>query len=89
MKQVTIYTDGACSGNPGPGGWCAILLYKGTEKTLSGGKKLTTNNEMELTAVTSGGSVFTGWSGCTPVEGAPEKCRVTIAEGVSVTATFK
>ena len=45
--------------------------------------------EMELTAVTSGGSVFSGWSGCTPVEGAPEKCRVTIAEGVSVTANFK
>ena len=45
--------------------------------------------EMELTAVTSGGSVFTGWSGCTPVEGAPEKCRATIAEGLSVTANFK
>ena len=53
MKKVTVYTDGACSGNPGPGGWCAILIYKDTEKTLSGGKKLTTNNEMELTAVVS------------------------------------
>ena len=51
MKKVTVYTDGACSGNPGPGGWCAILIYNGTEKVLSGGKKLTTNNEMELTAV--------------------------------------
>ena len=51
MKQVTVYTDGACSGNPGPGGWCAILIYNGTEKTLSGGKNPTTNNEMELTAV--------------------------------------
>ena len=53
MKKVTVYTDGACSGNPGPGGWCAILIYKDIEKTLSGGKKLTTNNEMELTAVVS------------------------------------
>lgn len=51
MKRVTVYTDGACSGNPGPGGWCAILIYNGTEKVLSGGKALTTNNEMELTAV--------------------------------------
>ena len=51
MKRVTIYTDGACSGNPGPGGWCAILIYNDTEKVLSGGKALTTNNEMELTAV--------------------------------------
>ena len=51
MKKVTIYTDGACSGNPGPGGWCAILIYNEAEKQLSGGKQLTTNNEMELTAV--------------------------------------
>ena len=50
-KTVTIYTDGACSGNPGPGGWGAILMYKGTEKELSGGEKQTTNNRMELTAV--------------------------------------
>lgn len=50
-KTVTIYTDGACSGNPGPGGWGAILNYKGTEKELSGGEKQTTNNRMELTAV--------------------------------------
>ncbi len=48
MKQVTIYTDGACSGNPGPGGWGAILQYKDTERELSGGEKLTTNNRMEL-----------------------------------------
>ena len=48
MKQVTIYTDGACSGNPGPGGWGAILLYKDTVRELSGGEKLTTNNRMEL-----------------------------------------
>lgn len=49
MKQVTIYTDGACSGNPGPGGWGAILVYQGKEKELSGGEKSTTNNRMELT----------------------------------------
>lgn len=51
MKTVTIYTDGACSGNPGPGGWGAILRYKETEKELSGGTADTTNNRMELTAV--------------------------------------
>ncbi|MEA4966129.1 MAG: ribonuclease HI [Oscillospiraceae bacterium] len=51
MKQVEIYTDGACSGNPGPGGWGAILCYGGLEKELSGGEPKTTNNRMELTAV--------------------------------------
>ncbi|MDR2530381.1 MAG: ribonuclease HI, partial [Oscillospiraceae bacterium] len=50
MKQVTIYTDGACSGNPGPGGWGAILQYKTAEHELSGGEPKTTNNRMELTA---------------------------------------
>ncbi len=54
MKQVELYTDGACSGNPGPGGWGAILIYKGTEKALSGGEASTTNNRMELTAVIRG-----------------------------------
>ncbi|MBE6926610.1 MAG: ribonuclease HI [Ruminococcaceae bacterium] len=54
MKQVELYTDGACSGNPGPGGWGAILIYKGTEKELSGGENGTTNNRMELTAVIEG-----------------------------------
>ena len=53
MKEVTIYTDGACSGNPGPGGWGAVLCYKGTEKELSGGEAMTTNNRMELTAAVS------------------------------------
>jgi len=48
MKQITIYTDGACSGIPGPGGWGAILLYKDTIRELSGGEKQTTNNRMEL-----------------------------------------
>ena len=52
-KTVTIYTDGACSGNPGPGGWGAILCYNGVEKELSGGEKQTTNNRMELTGVIS------------------------------------
>lgn len=51
MEEVTIYTDGACSGNPGPGGWGAILMYKETKKEISGGQKSTTNNVMELTAV--------------------------------------
>lgn len=53
MKKVTVYTDGACSGNPGPGGWSAILVYNGVEKPISGGEKETTNNRMELTAVVS------------------------------------
>ena len=51
MKTVTVYTDGACSGNPGPGGYGAILVYNGKEKELSGGEKMTTNNRMELSAV--------------------------------------
>ena len=50
MKHVDIYTDGACRGNPGRGGWGAILVYNGTEKEMSGGEKMTTNNRMELTA---------------------------------------
>ena len=50
-KFVEIYTDGACSGNPGPGGWGAVLRYNGVEKELSGGAAETTNNKMELTAV--------------------------------------
>ena len=54
MKTVTLYTDGACSGNPGPGGWGAILEYQGHEKELSGGEANTTNNRMELTAVIKG-----------------------------------
>lgn len=49
-KAVTIYTDGACSGNPGPGGWGALLIYNGREKELSGGERETTNNRMELKA---------------------------------------
>lgn len=51
LKNVEIFTDGSCSGNPGPGGWGAILRYRGVEKELSGGEAETTNNRMELTAV--------------------------------------
>ena len=52
--EVTIYTDGACSGNPGPGGWGTILSARGVKKELSGGERSTTNNRMELTAVIRG-----------------------------------
>ena len=51
MKHVDIYTDGACRGNPGRGGWGAVLVYRGVEKELSGGEPMTTNNRMELSAV--------------------------------------
>ncbi len=54
MKEVTLYTDGACSGNPGPGGWGAILIYKDYKKEMSGGDRETTNNKMELTAAIEG-----------------------------------
>lgn len=54
MEEVIIYTDGACSGNPGPGGWGSILMYKETKKEISGAKENTTNNVMELTAVIEG-----------------------------------
>ena len=54
MKQVVLYTDGACSGNPGPGGWGAILCYKEHKRELSGGEAETTNNRMELTAAIKG-----------------------------------
>ena len=52
-KTVSVYTDGACSMNPGPGGWASILVYKGNEKVISGGERETTNNRMEITAVIS------------------------------------
>ena len=54
MKKVTLYTDGACSGNPGPGGWGAVLIYGEKKKEISGGEAYTTNNRMELTAVIEG-----------------------------------
>lgn len=66
MKEITIFTDGACSGNPGPGGWGTILDYNGRRKELSGGEKQTTNNRMELTAVIEG------------LKALKEKCKVTV-----------
>ena len=54
MEAVELFTDGACSGNPGPGGWCALLKAKGAQKLLSGAQKDTTNNRMELSAVING-----------------------------------
>jgi ribonuclease HI len=58
MKKVELYTDGACRGNPGPGGWGAILVYGGKEKELSGGEASTTNNRMELMAAIAGMSAL-------------------------------
>ena len=66
MKKVDVYTDGACSGNPGPGGWGAILCYNGVEKEISGGEPHTTNNRMELLAVISA------------LEKLKEPCEVTL-----------
>lgn len=66
MKEVTIYTDGACSGNPGPGGWGAILRYGSVVKEMSGGEPETTNNRMELTGV------------ITALSALKEPCRVTL-----------
>ncbi len=54
MKKVTLYTDGACSGNPGKGGWACVLLYGDFRREISGGEQLTTNNKMELRAVIEG-----------------------------------
>lgn len=66
MKQVELYTDGACSGNPGPGGYGAILVFGGKERELSGGEKETTNNRMELMAAIVG------------LEALKEPCRVVL-----------
>ena len=66
MKNVEIFTDGACKGNPGPGGWGAILRYNGFEKEISGGEPNTTNNRMELCAVIEALSML------------KEKCHVTL-----------
>lgn len=66
MKEVTIFTDGACSGNPGPGGWGAILRYGEHERELSGGEAETTNNRMELSAVIAA------------LEALKEPCKVTV-----------
>lgn len=66
MKKVEIYTDGACRGNPGRGGWGAVLVYGGREKEMSGGERQTTNNRMELTAAISA------------LEALREPCEVTL-----------
>lgn len=66
MKEVKVYTDGACSGNPGAGGWGTILEYKGIKRELSGGMAETTNNRMELTAVIEG------------LKALKESCKVTV-----------
>lgn len=66
QKAVTIYTDGACAGNPGPGGWAAILIYGGHRREMSGGYRLTTNNRMELMAVIHA------------LEALRESCNVTV-----------
>ena len=66
MKTVILYTDGACSGNPGDGGWGCVLIYNGVEKELFGFEPATTNNRMELTAVIKG------------LEALKEKCRVQV-----------
>ena len=66
MKCIELFTDGACSGNPGPGGWGVVLRYNGHEKELSGGEENTTNNRMELTAAIEGLSAL------------KEKCRVRL-----------
>ena len=58
MSKVFLYTDGACSGNPGPGGWACLLKYNDAQKEISGGAKETTNNQMELTAVIEGLSLL-------------------------------
>ena len=58
MSKVYLYTDGACSGNPGPGGWACLLKYNDVQKEISGGAKETTNNQMELTAVIQGLSLL-------------------------------
>ena len=63
MKEIIIYTDGACSGNPGPGGWGAVLLYKENIREIAGGEEMTTNQRMELTAVIEALKTIkvTGW----------------------------
>lgn len=66
MRSVEIYTDGACKCNPGPGGWGAIIVYRGHEKELCGGEAMTTNNRMELTAAISA------------LEALKEPCKVTL-----------
>lgn len=66
MKQIEIYTDGACSGNPGPGGWGAVLRYGNHEREMSGAEPLTTNNRMEISAVINA------------IDALKEPCKITL-----------
>ncbi len=78
MKEVTIYTDGACSHNPGPGGWGAVLMFGSTEKEISGYEAHTTNNRMELTAAIKA------------LEALKEPCRVSLySDSAYLVNTFK
>jgi Ribonuclease HI len=78
MKEVVVYTDGACSGNPGPGGWGAILFYGSHRKEISGGEKSTTNNRMEIRAVIEALKLL------------KEPCRVTVySDSAYVVNCFK
>lgn len=78
MKEVTIYTDGACSGNPGPGGWGAVLMYGRHRKEMSGGESMTTNNRMELMAVIEA------------LRALKEPCKVTVySDSAYVVNAFK
>jgi ribonuclease HI len=78
LKKVTLYTDGACSGNPGPGGWAALLIFGGHERVITGAEALTTNNRMELSAVLEGLRVL------------KERCAVAVhADSSYVVNAFK
>ena len=78
MKEVSLYTDGACRGNPGRGGWGAILVYGKYEKEMSGGEPMTTNNRMELMAAISG------------LEALKESCKVTLSKsGISLRSSAR
>lgn len=78
QKTVILYTDGACSGNPGPGGWGALLIWNGKERELSGGASQTTNNRMEMRAVIEG------------LKALKEPCRVKIhSDSALIINTFK
>lgn len=71
MQEYLIFTDGGCSGNPGPGGWAYVMYHSGTKEELCGGDSLTTNNKMELTAV------IKALERCVELSGTDSRCRVT------------
>lgn len=84
MNEITIYTDGGCSGNPGPGGWGIVIIADGDARQLSGGEKLTTNNRMELTAAISALSIvkntqaFQGRKVCVNIDSQYVKNGITV-----------